>query len=257
MIYIRNERDGNSKQLKVIIMLEKKLRLIIVLLLFLAGGWRGDVEAQESEVAVGQVEIINAIDVETVTKVQVGQLKMMGGQGMPAGSTSGVLALFAGQHSVMIENALCTPSSLKHSLEIEVDKAFALILYADTKVADDGTAVHEPKILELKKQVEGVKPELVLVSFSRKATVDITMNGKVTPLPAKLPKEVDVKMEDSITFKQGGEPIGMVEILIPGNYIVFFFDKPEGGGLDCVVLEHTKFIYDPPRESFDDDKGEE
>ncbi|MEM7147788.1 MAG: hypothetical protein AAF591_21985 [Verrucomicrobiota bacterium] len=213
---------------------------------------RSEAYGQEEPANVGHLRVVNTIALETPTMVQVGSIKMMGGRGMPAGSTSGIMTLYARSYTIAVENALCTPPSISKSIEIEAGKTFAAILYTDIRVADDGTVEHEPKILELKKQVENKDPTLVLVSMSNRETVDVTLRGKVVTLRAKQPKEVAVKLDETVGIKSGDVELEALEILSPINYIVFLFDEPGGKGLQSVVLQHKKVVYDPPQESFDD-----
>ena len=204
-------------------------------------------EPGETPVA-GYIEIVNLVSLRKPSYLKIADIKIMSGEALPTGETSGKLALIPGSYPYFIRNAGAKPATLNGTVKIENGKSFALVFFDELRKKKDGTVEHKLRSVLLTRQHEKPKSRLTIVSLSRKPSIAIKAGTVRVVLKERAARDIQVKKNDTITLSADSEAIGEIEILKPIQYIVFLYDDPESGKLSMSVISNQKVAYDPPME---------
>ena len=233
-----------------------KLPFTALLSLALASSLFAQDNAEEKP-AVGYIQLINGIALESPTFIQFGALKMMGGKAMPPGSVSGMLGMYAGPYDFEVTNEACDPPTLSGTVELENGKTFAQIFYVETETNDDGETTHQLRATTLKKQHEHTEPKLSLVSLSQEPLIQVEVGSQAHLLNARNATEVAVELDQELAVKQNGETLDVIGIATPAHYIAFFYDRADGKGQEMVYVFNKQIVYEPLRKRKDDEESKD
>ncbi len=210
-----------------------------------------DLPAQEpgaATPAVGYVQLINGVTLDTPTHIRLGRLKLMGGKPVPPGGVSGMLGLAAGPHDFEITNESCDPPTLTGTIEIEDGKTFAHIFYTESKTDKEGVTTHRLQYSTQKRQHEHTEPKLSLISLSAEPLITVEVGDRAHLLNTRVAVEIPVELDARITVRQQGRTLDTIAIATPAHYLAFLLDRPDGEGQKLVYIFNKKIIYEPPKE---------
>ena len=225
------------------------MKKFLLLSLLLSG--TGDLCSQDKkdEVPVaGFLEIVNLVSLKTPSYLQIADIKIMSGEAVPAGETSGVLALIPGSYPYSIRNTGAKPASLKGTVKIENGRTFALIFFDEIGKKKDGSIRHQLRSVLLTRQHEKPKARLSIVSLSRKPEITIKAGSERIVLREKAARDIAVKKNDTVALAADSGVIGEIEIDKAIQYIAFLYDDPATGNLALTVIKNRRIAYDPPME---------
>lgn len=200
------------------------------------------------------LNVVNLVALREPTTIRLGGFVLNGGEPMPTGETSGVLAIVPGNHPFTLTNPAATPETFSLPLVLEAGKTVAVICYDEIKEHRDGSRESKLRCSVL---VEGKKsgPRLSLISLLQDPFVGIALSGKEVTLSARQAHQAAVKLEDSITVAHRGRTLAEFEIAKPIHYLGFLFEIPESGEVGFSLIQNEKLEYQAPLE--DDDEKEE
>jgi hypothetical protein len=210
--------------------------------------------AQDPAPEAAFLNIVNLVALREPTSIQLGGFALNGGEPMPTGETSGVLAIVPGSHPFTLTNPAAKPETFSLPLVLEAGKTVAVICYDEIKEHRDGS--REAK-LRCSVLVEGEKsgPRLSLISLLQDPFVGISLSGKEVTLSARQAHQADVKLEDAITVVHRGRTLAEFEIAKPIHYLGFLFEDPESGEVGFSLIQNEKLEYQAPLK--DDEEKEE
>ncbi|MDH4411630.1 MAG: hypothetical protein QE273_18600 [Verrucomicrobiales bacterium] len=209
--------------------------------------------AQEPAPQAAFLNVVNLVALREPTTIQLGGFALNGGEPMPAGEISGLLAILPGNHSLTLTNPGAKPREFALPLVLEAGKTVAVICYEEIKEYRDGS--REAK-LRCSVLVEGDKagPRLSIVSLLHDPLVGISLSGKEVTLSTREAHQAPVKLEDSITVVHRGRTLAEFEIAKPIHYLGFLFESPESREVGFSLIQNEKLEYQAPLADDDEEK---
>lgn len=210
--------------------------------------------AQDPAPEAAFLNVVNLVALREPTTIQLGGFALNGGEPMPTGETSGVLAIVPGSHPFTLTNPAAKPETFSLPLVLEAGKTVAVICYDEIKEHRDGS--REAK-LRCSVLVEGEKsgPRLSLISLLQDPFVGISLSGKEVTLSARQAHQAVVKLGDAITVVHRGRTLAEFEVAKPIHYLGFLFEDPESGEVGFSLIQNDKLEYQAPLK--DEDEKEE
>lgn len=192
----------------------------------------------------GFARVVSAVGLESPTRITIGPVKLLKGNPVPPGGSSGVITLWAGDTTIEVTNEACDPPVLKEKITIPGAATVGVVVYHQFKEVD-GKLVPELKFSQLSESEAREEPQLSVVSLSAKQEVPVTVGSQTVLLNRQRAKKFDAKLEQTVTISYKGDEIESVEMRQGGHYVVFLYDDIGNDGLRAVAVHFMKYEVDP------------
>tara|TARA_R110002096_G_scaffold16106_32_gene55227 strand:+ start:2175 stop:2804 length:630 start_codon:yes stop_codon:yes gene_type:complete len=192
----------------------------------------------------GFARVVSAVGLESPTRITIGPVKLLKGNPVPPGGSSGVITLWAGDTTIEVTNEACDPPVLKEKITIPGAATVGVVVYHQFKEVD-GMLVPELKFSKLSESEARQEPQLSVVSLSAKPEVPVTVGRETVMLNRQRAKKFDAKLKQTVTITYKGEAIENVEMRQGGHYVVFLYDDLSNDGLRAVAVHFMKYEIDP------------
>ena len=197
--------------------------------------------AQEPELAPGSegyVEIVNTISLKSPTQLAFGREASPAYFEVTPGMKTGTMPLYSGDYKILVKNEQCIKPEISEKLTLTAGTYHTVILYTDLEERN-GEMVPRLRVSAITGERKTGEPKLSIISLSTKPVVNVTVGGQGVALTPKRVQNFDVKMNDAVSIKQGGEMIVNVEFTTPVTHIVFLYDQPGTDLMDHTLIRQT------------------
>lgn len=219
------------------------------LLLFAAiAGPTSSCFCQDPAPAAGFLNVVNLITLREPTRIELGGFQFNGGEPVPPGGTSGILAIVPGTHTFSISNPGAKPDSVSGPLEVQDGKTVAVICYDEVREFKDGSRESKLRFNVLVESDASKGPRLSLVSLMKQPFVGVEVSGELLSLQARQAHKIEVKVGDSVKIRHEGRTLAEVDIAKPIHYLGFLFEDPKSGEVELSLIQNEKLEYQPPLE---------
>ncbi len=205
--------------------------------------------AQEEPPQAAFLNVVNLITLREPTRFSLGGFRFNGGEPVPPGENSGILAIAPGTHTFTIENPAAKPDKITVALTFENGKTMAVICYDEVAEAPEGG--DEGKVrARLRHSVlvegENLGPRLSLVSLLKVPFASVDISGKPVTLIQRQAHRVEIALGDAVKIAHGGRVLAEFEIAKPIHYLGFLYEDPGGGEVGLSLIQNEKLEYQPP-----------
>lgn len=212
---------------------------------------------QDPAPAAGFLNVVNLVTLRQPTRIELGGFQFNGGEPVPAGESSGIIAIVPGTHTFSISNPAAKPDSVSGPLTIEDGKTVAVICYDEVKEYKDGSRESKLRFNVLIESNASKGPRLSLVSLMKQPAVAVNVSGEPMTLQARQARQAAVKRGDSVKVVHEGRTLAEIDIAKPIHYIGFLFEDPESGDMELSLIQNEKLEYQPPLEKDWEEKEKE
>ncbi len=229
-----------------------KRRFALLILSTLASGMA---YCQEAPAGAGFLNVVNLVTLHEPTRIELGGFAFNGGEAIPPGESTGVIAILPGTHTLVLSNPAAKPASMSAPLTIEDGKTVAVICYDEVKESKEGSRESKLRYSVLVEGDGSKGPRLSLVSLLKDDQVAVSVSGQPVTLAARQAHPVAVKVGDKIAISGKKGRLTEVEIEKASHYVCFLFENPDSGELEISMIQNERLEYQPPLEA--DGEGKE
>ncbi len=209
--------------------------------------------AQEEAPQAGFLNVLNLVSLRGPTRIELGGFLFNGGDPVPAGEGSGIIAITPGQHSFAIENAEARPRKVSGYLIIKDGATVAVICYDEIAETRDGRQEAKLRYTVL---VEGEAggPRLSLVSLLKAPFAGVAVSGTRVTLAPRKAHRIPLAVGDPVKIEYQGQSLAEFEVLTPAHHLGFLFENPATGEVGLSLIVNEKLEYQPPLDSDEDEE---
>lgn len=223
-------------------------------LLLLFSGISSLIAQEEKEAPqAGFLNVVNLITMKTPTFIEFGGFPLNGGDAIPPGESSGILAIKPNTYALSISNAGAKPKKVSGDFLLENGKSAAIICYDEVKEFRDGSKETKLRFTVLV-EAEGTSgPRLSLVSLLKEPLTGVVVSGKGVPIaPGGVYRE-EIAKGERVTIVHDGEMLADLEMTKSNHAIGFFYRDPKSGEIRLSLIQNEKLEYHPPLEVEEDE----
>jgi len=197
---------------------------LIILVLTLHGAIHAQAPVEEKN---GFFSFINAIALPGKTSLAIDG-KDNKPEGFTPGFVSGGIGLPIGSHVFTVECGSLQPVSA--TVTLVPGKSPIVVAYSVDLPPDPQTGVikQELKLVALDNKPAGKKRTFYALYLGNKPSIDLVINERPQTLPRFQEEQVSEKSEKQLVVTQGDKNIVSYAPLDKGNFLVIFFDAPDG-----------------------------
>lgn len=203
---------------------------------------------QEAPPGAAYLNVVNLITLREPTHINLGGFQFNGGEPVPPGESSGLVAILPGTHTLTLANPGAKPGSVSGPLTLEDGRTTAVICYDEVREYKDGSRESKLRYNVMVEGEAGRGPRMSLVSLLKEPFVGLEVGGVAVTLEARLAHAFEVKSGDTVPIVHAGRRLAVVEIMKPGHYVGFLFENPETGEVELSMIQNEKLEYQPPLE---------
>ncbi len=222
------------------------MKLCIFLFILIAVSVSGFSQDGQPKMRAGFLQMVNLVSLKTPSFIEVAGLSMAGGEPVPTGESSGVVALIPNIYRFSVANESAKPRSRGGSVTVENGKNVIIVFFDEEKEYRDGSKETKLRFTIFRELGGNPGAKLSLVSLSNRESLKITAGLKRLTLAGRRSQVIEVELEDEVDIQFEGESLGEIEIDKPIHYIGFLFDNPETGEPEMSVIQEQRLTYQAP-----------
>lgn len=201
----------------------------------------------------GFLQVLNLVGLATPTYLEIDGQGFNRGEPVPAGGSSGVLALRPADYSLTVRNEGARPPRATVPLSVENGRNLVIILFESVSTGSDGGETVRLQHVRLAETLESELPRLSVVSLLDDPVARASLGPHRLELRPQQAERVEVEVGDFLYLRLGNATVGEIAVEKQVHYLGFLFNDPETGQPALSLIENEKLEYQPPLE--DDDDG--